>query len=374
MKNNKFIVILAATMMLSGISVQACDCACINWDDGTDITGTISVSNAVLCQKVTHNSYIVDPDHWCCACGDGTVGDTITYSWYKSSGTNPQTGTFTPPTSGDGVSSVEWTAPPCTGTVSIGLVANDKAVMVNPCPGSETDDNLIVRSGTANVTLPSGCTTGTKSAALTSVKTGSPDCSGGDTGVTGPLTNLTKSISAKYENNECKWVFAVSANKDCPCGVCPGNFTEITDGNDSDLNASNYCDIVNGFRAHAYATYGGAKYGHPDCTQDHEDEHYRIFDDYLSPNAEDWLEARSSMELAIDCSDSNTTTCGAAESYRDSTIEADINTTYTQAFTWMDPAAEEAQCRAAAGPCYDGVADSICSVWDPTGTNCAGCP
>ena len=71
--------------------------------------------------------------------------------------------------------------------------------------------------------------------------------------------------------------------------------------------------------------------------------------------------------LGIDCSNSDTTTCQAAVNARESAILLDLAKAYDNAWDYMY--AQGCQpCYIAAGPCYEGIADSICAVWD-----CNGC-
>ena len=79
-------------------------------------------------------------------------------------------------------------------------------------------------------------------------------------------------------------------------------------------------------------------------------------------------------DMTIDCSDSSTISCQAALSSRQSSIEADIATAYSNAWNYLPLAIEEALCEAAEESCNETIADSICSTWDPTGANCSDCP
>jgi hypothetical protein len=230
-------------------------CKC--WDDGTPILGSITVQDAKLCEQVTHTSSISDADHWfqggnggggC----EGNPSDTIsTYSWSKIAGDNPETGTFIGDTDED---TVEWQAPPCKGTVIIKLTADDAPdSMDNPCPNSERNDDSEDFEVTSTVSLPTGCTTGTKSVSLGSHDEGAPPCPStkcGETafnfpwGITAPNGLVT--LSAKY--NECKWTFQVTADGRTDTSACPSNYTNVKDGDESGINESNYCTIVNHFK------------------------------------------------------------------------------------------------------------------------------
>ena len=215
----------------------------------------------------------------------------------------------------------------------------------------------------------SGCEEGSQTVSLSLIETSSPSCNNppGNCGETHyPVRYSGPDIYANYNN--CKWVFSAYDIWNSNSDPCPGNFTEITNGNDPDLNANNYCGIVNGFRNHACVTVGGTKYGHASCTEIHEDCHYAFMENDVETTEEGWLEARNSMsDMTIDCSNSNTTTCQAAKSARESSILTDLAQAYDNAWDYMD-AQGESPCYNAAASCYEGVADSICAAWD-----CDGC-
>jgi hypothetical protein len=351
---------------------------CKIWDVGSEITGSITVQNAKPCECKTHTSSISDKDHWVDSIGySGTPPDTIKkYSWDKEPGTNPKSGEYPNGTTG---SAVDWNAPPCTGTVIIKLKADDLPdPMYGACPGEMTrDDNPKDFEGTSTVSLPQDCVAGIKSATLTANKAGVPNCSNPDAcGSTGPPTNLITNILAKYNN--CKWVFAVTASKDCPCAVCSDNFTQIDNGNDADVSKSNFCGIVDLFSTgNGCGRIGGILYSNSTCVQIHEDKHFSIFNDRLPAEAALLLNKDSMKDMEINCKDATTTTCQVAADARKGAINADVEAAYHKAWTWMDPVAEEALCVATARPCFENVAKSICQrakdepTWDAY--TCAQC-
>lgn len=335
---------------------------------GSEISGSVTVQSAKLCEQKTHTSSISDEDHWvtdCDSVSEGHPSDSITYSWSWSEtpGTNPQTGTFVPPTN---QSSVTWQAPPCTGTVNIKLTANDVPnSMDNPCPDSTRDDSSKDFEETSTVSLPSGCSAGSQTVSLYLIETCCPGCSDPDhCGETWYPTRYSgPDIDADY--SDCHWEFSVSDIWSSDSDPCPSNFTEITDGDDPDLNESNYCGIVNIFRnSHRCAKVGGTNYGNASCTEIHEDCHYDFMEGDLETTEEEWLKAQSSMSnMTIDCSNSATTTCQAAVNARESAILLDLALAYKNAWDYMK-AQDEQPCYDAAGTCYEDIADSICAVWD----------
>jgi len=338
------------------------------------------VQSAKLCEQKTHTSSISDTDHWFLGGdGHGYPTDTVTYSWSKTAGTNPQTGTFIGDTD---KASVVWKAPPCTGTVNIKLTANDKPdSMDNPCPGSTRNDSSEDFEGTSTVSLP-GCATGTKSANLQAAEISGPDCSGGVCGRTMFWTNLGVNIFARYNN--CKWVFQVTAVVDVASDPCPNNYVEIENGNDSDVTQSNFCTFVNGFYNGGSGngggdcfSSGGTTYGNSGCVEDHEDKHFELFYDRATGYEENALLQKSSMnDMTIDCSDSDTTTCQAAKSAREAAITADVEEAFDNAWWWMS-AQDEPPAWAAEFPCAENLAKSICQraqnepSWDVD--TCAQC-
>ena len=348
----------------------SCD-SCKCWDVGSELSGSVSGSDAVLCQGVTHTSSISDTDHWIDGnSNEGTPSDTIgSYNWSATAGT------FTP-TPPPNQANAAWQAPPCTGNVTINLNNTDDTpdAMYDECPEppGTRDDAPKSFNDTVNVSLPSGCTTGSKSANLSTTKVSTPSCSG-SCGLTSFPSPITKNIEAKY--NSCKWVFQVTASGDTPCRPCPSYFTEISGGTDADLTSGNYCGIVTGFRGNGCISVGGTVYSKASCVQIHEDKHYSLFNDYLISTSTTWLLGRNSMsDITIDCSDLTTISCQAAISSHQSSIAADIQMAYSNAWNHLPPAEEEARCVAAAASCFNAVADSICATWDPTGANCSDCP
>jgi len=331
-------------------------CKC--WDTGAVISGSITVQNAKLCEQVTHTSSISDSDHWLLgADSHGYPSDTVTYSWSASDGT--------PATSNS--ANFTWTAPNCTGQVNITLTADDVPdSMDNPCPDSTRDDPNTNRSGTSTVSLPSGCFTGTGGADLSVYETDlvpencfGPKCGFTTYGVAGDTL-----IIAEYDS--CNWVFLVGSEQEVRVGPCTNNFFQIDDGDDSDLNEDNFCDIVdefvndNGCGGHPVIWYSNAG-----CIEIHEDKHFEILEFYLALESSELLNKPSMSDMAIDCDDPFTHHCDLAVQCRQEDIENDVADAYYNAFVAMTEDGETEPV-AAARPCFQAIADSICAVWDCT--------
>jgi hypothetical protein len=338
---------------------ETCEC----WDTGDAICGSITVQDATLCEQRTHTSSVSDTDHL--IVGDYIEEwpfDSMTYSWDKIAGSNPQSGTWKSDTNNPNVA---WQAPPCVGTVTIKLTADDVPnQMNNPCPesGSTRDDAPKDYQDTATVSLPSGCSEGDAST-VWFISTKLTDCEhcGISCGRTGPMYLPTITIPLPTYSDS-KWIFSVYADGETPCVVCPHLFTEITDGSDPDITAGNLCNILDAFTdEEPYCP----PYGNSTCIQIHEDMHYT---DWLIclQEQELWMAARSSMsDMTIDCSDSTTTTCQAAKAARQSAIVADVMEAWSRATDAWNAIGED-HAIAAAAPCFSDLVDSICTVWDCT--------
>jgi hypothetical protein len=321
---------------------------------------TASPANVVICQQVSFDaSASYDSD-----------GTTLTYSWDFGDG---ETGT--------GKTTTHRYR--CTGTKTVKLTVTDND---NPdcCNG---DPNCTDKSDSETkyitVSLPTGCSSGSKSANLQAAEIGNPDCSNpNDGGATDPPENLGINIFARYDN--CKWVFQVTAVVDVRSDPCPGNYTEIADGSDPDITQANFCTLVNGFYNGGSGDGGGDcfssganKYGNSGCVENHEDKHFQIFYDRATGYEENVLLSKSSMnDIIIDCSNSNTTTCQAAKSARQAAIESDVDEAFDNAWTYT-VAQGEPPAWAAEFPCAENLAKSICQrakdepTWDVD--TCAQC-
>jgi len=342
---------------------------------GGPISGSISVQDAKLCEEKTHTSSISDPDHWFLGGdGHGYPSDSITYSWTASDGT-PVTST---------TANFTWTAPPCTGPVTISLTANDVPdAMDNPCPGSTRDDSAINRSGTSTVSLPTDCVTGTKSVSLNSHDEGAPSCPSskcGNTqfnypwGISSPHGSVR--VTAKY--NECKWAFQVTADGRTDTSACPSNYINVVQGSESGITETNYCSIVNNFKngdGCVQIGTGGPRFSNTLCVEIHEAKHLEYFNDELDPNQVNWLLVQSSMDdMTIDCGNSDTTTCGAAALARVPSIGADVLMAYNNAVDYVDAKGETGPILAAKS-CFTIIAGKICAHAASQGwTSCTHCP
>jgi len=313
---------------------------------------TASPGNVVICQQVSFDaSASEDPD-----------GTTLTYSWDFGDG---ETGT----------GKITTHRYRCTGTktVKLTVIDNDNPDCCNGDPNctdkSDTDTKYVT------VSLPDGCSTGSKSANLQVQETGGADC--GDPypcGDTDPWDNLGINIFARY--NDCKWVFQVTAVVDCASDPCPGNFIAITDGNDPDLTQANYCAIVDNFwNDNGCAVVGGNQYSNATCIEIHEDKHFQLFYDRATGYEEDLLLQKISMsDMTIDCGNSNTTTCQAAKNAREAAITADVQNAYDSAYVWMYNQGE-APAVEAARLCFRELAELICKYAFAKGwPECDACP
>lgn len=242
--------------------------------------------------------------------------------------------------------------------------------MDNPCPDSDRDDPNKVFQGTSTVSLPEGCTTGTKSANLQSQIVGTPSCPSGTCGAT-EITGLFANIEARY--NGCKWIFQVSALADVLSGACPSNYCNIENGNEPCINEYIYCGIVYRFiYTNGCVSLGDFIPSSTPCVQIHEAKHYEIFEREFG-NKESWLLEQASMsDMTIDCSDPTTTTCQAAVTSRRSAIEGDIEKAFRDA--WGVAANDEIP-MAAAYLCFYFTADAICqyALYNGWG-DCSYCP
>jgi len=356
---------------------------CRHWFDGDPIINstlddllTASDSTPDLCETITISAGDFE-DNDVYYLGSATVStsssDTLKYnSW--DSGDGEWDGSDPIDTS----DTASWRSAE-TGSQTISVSINDTPdSMDDVCvevfdPASERDDAAKPASVSVTVGLPSGCSAGTKSATLNSTKTSTPTCSGSCGAMTADLDDVASTIVAKYNNG--KWEFQVTASLDVATRPCTGYFTEIDDGEDSDVTSSNYCDLAEGFQSlsRCFSVDGsGPIYGHEDCTQLHEDKHYDIFSTYLTGTATTFLLNISYMEISIDCDISNTTTCGGVESIYSNTIEIATELAYANAADDTGSAASELLCEAAAASCYSDIGASICDEWDPSG-ECEWC-
>ncbi len=284
-------------------------------------------------------------------------------------------GAGTPPYSYD--EDFTWTAPPCTGPVSIVLLADDVPdPMQNVCPdsSSERDDPYIVRSGTSTVSLPQGCSTGTKSAIFTASKVAPTPCPKIiECGCIENPRNHDFVIEAAY--NSCKWSFQVTMGADVPCGPCTSNYINIKNGNEPELTEENYCAVVEAFTTDSGCVqWMDDTFSNTECVTMHEDEHYKILEEQLAIHRVIFLSKRSMNDMPIDCSDPDTTTCQAARAARILAIVSDAVDAYDHAFQAMVAEGDERPIQAAR-PCFTAIADSICDHATSQGwESCDYCP
>jgi len=171
------------------------------------------------------------------------------------------------------------------------------------------------------------------------------------------LPTVTIPLPTYYD---CAWIFSVEADGETPCVLCPHRFTEITNGNDSDITADNYCDMVANFGSEEPSC---PPHGNSTCIQRHEDAHYIDWLDALQAEQTVFAGDPSISDMAIDCDDSDTTTCQAAKSARQSAIETAVEQAWCNAADAWN-AMGETNAIAAAADCHSDLVDSICAVWD----------
>jgi len=339
-------------------------CKC--WDTGTVISGSITVQNAKLCEQVTHTSSISDTDHWLLgADSHGYPSDTVTYSWSASDGT-PATST---------TANFTWTAPTCTGPVTITLTADDVPdSMDNPCPDSTRDDDPNNFNDVSTVSLPSGCSncSGTPLISLDANVTQDTDKDECDftciCGAAGPPENIIVNVATPCYDN-CSWKFGVAATADYSFGPCTDNerydnYFNISSVDDPLLTEDNYCDIVDGFdydpaiegTGEGCPESGDFWYSNTECLWLHEAQHARDFLDNLEDEETALATDPALSDMAIDCTDSGTITCQAAKSAREDAIESAVNEAYFNA----SADCTEESAKETAWECFYNLAIEIC--------------
>lgn len=332
-------------------SCENCDCVpCKCWDDGDPISGSITVQDANLCEVVIHTSSISDTDHWSeGGNGEGNPTDTISsYAWDQAADTNPQTGTFTGATDED---TVEWQAPPCTGTVIIKLDADDEPdSMDNPCPDSDRDDSNNVFEGTSTVSLPSGCS-----------NAGPHDSSvhwddGQDYNTTiwwGQCLNFKASYDVDFKYGSCDWVCEIS-NVKASTLVLVGNpsrpgYVSITQASDVPCEPSSEPLLA---KSDLYDTDLDDDEGPPltkywihSAIVAHEEYHRTDWKGFYKPRLEDATSYCESLNTVIVCETAYTRTCQGALDYWDGIIEDTFDLAYDYALADYDnPATELKEC------------------------------
>jgi hypothetical protein len=293
---------------------------CKHWDVGNEISGTIRVESAKLCEQKTHTSSILDKDHWKdCPCLEETPPDSLTYSWSKTVGSNPESGVFIGNTNQP---SVLWQAPPCVGTVVIKLTANDVPdSMDEPCSGSTRNDPPKNFEDTSSVSLPEGCEFA-----------GAHDSSVHWTDLTdyfsltvtpyGQFGYWPATYEVDFKYNDCSWVCEISdvnAKTEIlvrsPSSLLPDAVSVVMasqvpciDANLAkwDLNDPNLTDDVGAPRS---------KYWCHIATSFHERRHRTDWKEFYGNKLAIAIANCESFQSVIDCGDPNTTTCQAAENY-----------------------------------------------------------
>ncbi|MHC4109749.1 MAG: hypothetical protein ACYSUY_01660 [Planctomycetota bacterium] len=293
-------------------------CKC--WDDGDLISGSITVQDAKLCEEKTHTSSISDTDHWVKGGGggEGTPTDTISsYSWSKTAGDNPETGTFTGATD---EATVVWKAPPCTGTVNIKLTADDAPdSMDNPCPDSERNDDSEDFEGTSTVSLPGECDDCGSPGGVTPNITEDTSCTfcAGEWGYGAPIGPHTYTLKIPCYDS-CKW-FAHLDTVDSTfniCRSCPGNPATVACLDDvAQMNQTEACDHLQNFPNNPVQLSDIDEDNFcQDCVDVHEETHKNKDwkEDSLQPEVDTFADWCADHEIDIDCGDSDSTDCTTA--------------------------------------------------------------
>jgi hypothetical protein len=278
-----------------------------------------------------------------------------------------------------------WQAPSTPGTVIIQLEADDAPDAVfDECPTSsngDRDDDPNNFETTVSVSLPGGCEECDLHEGIsifitpqhTATPAGCGPCLCGSTDFSGMNYNAELPCYIGDCVNSPIWKFRVTAEVIGYYGAC-NDFTNIS-GPD-DVNADNYCEIVEGFRydpetpldpiTHEAGCVNASgdppKYSNSDCIEEHEEKHVDMAVEALNDRITE-LFASGIFELPIDCDWTATTDCSSAYVVMNQTIYLAINDAFTHA---TEAALDEGPPRAAASQCFRDIADAICADprWD----------
>jgi hypothetical protein len=177
----------------------------------------------------------------------------------------------------------------------------------------------------------------------------------------GHSENFSYSINARYDNNQCAWVFDVQASAEVPTGTCPSNYINVVNGNEAGITKDNYNVIVYGFRyMNGCIRTGGNTYSNSVCSAQHEHNHFEQFVEQLELQRVIFLGNPSMSDMPIVCGDSSTETCQNAKAARFAAIYADILSAYATAYA---NAHNENEAEAAARECFQGIADIVEAYW-----------
>lgn len=347
-------------------------CKC--WDIGSELSGSVNGSDAVLCQEVTHTSSISDSDHWIDgASNHGWPSDTIgSYDWTKVAGTNPQTGVF----GATNKPSVDWKAPPCTGTVVLNLNADDlPAAMYDECPWSSTrDDGDSDFGDTVNVSLPSGCSDcGTPSSVTPSVyhSDGCELFCNGYFGSFHVFNNVDFHFyylkTPCYENSD--WyaqLDTVESNVEI-CESCPANpETVCCLGDVSGMTKQEACTQYNKYPhplliGDIYTTYFYNNCWCRSCVAVHEQTHMNKDwkEDSLQPEVTSFKNWIAGHAINIDCSNFDSVNCTTAlTSAEKAAYDFEWNARVSAAWN-ANGAQGEGDAEAAERDCYQDIIDAL---------------
>lgn len=303
---------------------------------GTAISGSITVQDANLCEQVTHTSSISDTDHWALGCpitSEGNPSDSLTYSWTASDGT-PATST---------TANFTWTAPPCTGPVTISLTANDEPdSMDNPCPGSTRDDDPNNFNDVSTVSLPDGCSNAGPHDSSVHWTKPNDDYWSTTCTIFGDFYRPYASYDVDLKYDNCSWVCEIS-NLEAETRIrvrsyhsIPGKVSVIDPWDvpcddamlaKGDLHDTNLNDDVGAPRT---------KYWMYSATCQHEQKHRSDWKSFYGTELADAVSYAESQNVSIDCADSSTTTCQAARSSKIADINARFNQAYQDAYEQYD--------------------------------------
>jgi hypothetical protein len=292
---------------------------CKLWDVGDEISGAITVESAKLCEQKTHTSSISDKDHWIkCRCLEETPSDSLTYSWSKTVGSNPESGMFIGNTNQP---SVSWQAPPCVGTVIIKLTANYVPdPMDEPCSGSTRNDTPKDFEDTSTVSLPDGCEFA--GAHDSSVHwTDLADYYSLTVPPWGQFEYWDATYEVDFKYNDCIWVCEIS-NVNAQTQILVRAPSPLPDMNSVSQASDVPCDEAELAKHDLDDTdltddegAPRSKYWCHIAVMFHEQKHRADWQEFYGEELAIAIADSESFQSVIDCEDSNTTTCQAAENH-----------------------------------------------------------
>jgi hypothetical protein len=291
--------------------------------------------------------------------------DGLKYQW----STDPDTGTWDPNRDAESASP-NWQAPPCIGTVNVRLDVNDiPNDVIDPCPGNTNENRDDAAPGpftdSVQVVLPTGCSQGVGSVEWTLNET--TFSGSGCSGLCGYFHTEQPTGGTHAVYNNCNWECVIAFEQDYEWGVCDSSFTEISDGNDSDVTMFNFCALVANFKYDPNVagggcfSFGGTAYSNHACGLQHEQKHR---DDYISARDAllDWIEENMDLSLPIVCGDPNSSeTCQGADMLVCEPIGYFLRDTMIAIYDELSADSGEKRAREESQLCFRNLADSICA-------------